>query len=124
MLCPCCHSSRTANARTGKLPIPRTFTGTAKNRNPASGSSRRPHRCSTIGIPAPSSRVCAGRAPSAASSMLSESMPTRAARPAIRCSAAARVQEGMAGTVPLAAPMDVPARVHEDRLAPHIAAAQ
>src|SRR2546429_76141 len=94
MLRPCCHSSRTANARTGKLPIPRTLTGTAKNRNPASGNSRKPHKCSTIGMPAPSSSVCAGRAPSLASSMLRESIPTSAARAATRCSAAARVRKG------------------------------
>src|SRR2546422_6165998 len=42
-----------ANARTGKLPIPFTLAGTAKNRKPVSGSAPRWHRCSTIGTPAP-----------------------------------------------------------------------
>src|SRR6267143_48081 len=94
MLCACCHSFKTANARTGKLPIPFTRGGTAKNRKPLSGSSPRRHKCSTIGIPAPSRSECAGRAPSVASSMLSESIPTRAAPAVMRCSAAARVRKG------------------------------
>src|SRR2546427_113896 len=43
-----------------------------------------------MGIPAASRLECTGRAPSVASSMLSESIPTKAAPAATRCSAAAR----------------------------------
>src|SRR4051812_23555646 len=39
-----------ANARTGNVPNFRTFTGTEKNLNPSLGSSRNPHKCSTIGM--------------------------------------------------------------------------
>ena len=43
-----------AKARTGKVPIPATFGGTAVNRKPVSGSASSPVICSQIGIPAPS----------------------------------------------------------------------
>jgi hypothetical protein len=43
-------SSTTAKALTGNVPNRFTFTGTAKKRKAASGSSLRPQRCSTIGI--------------------------------------------------------------------------
>ncbi len=43
-----------AKARTGNVPKPLTFGGTAKNRAPRSGSWSRWVRCSTIGTPAPS----------------------------------------------------------------------
>ena len=48
-----------AKARTGKVPSPSTFTGTAKNRNPASGTRSSPQRCSTMGMSAPRSVLCA-----------------------------------------------------------------
>src|SRR6266571_18659 len=86
--------STRANARTGKLPIPLTLGGTAKKRNPVSGSSARLHKCSTMGIRAPRRMVCTGRAPSEASSMLSESIPTSAAPAATNCPAASRVRNG------------------------------
>lgn len=44
--------STVAKARTGNVPMPRTFTGTAKNRAPATGTASSPVRCSTIGMPA------------------------------------------------------------------------
>src|SRR2546430_6709561 len=43
-----------AKARTGKVPMPFTFTGTAKKRAPRSGTASSPHMCSTMGMPAPS----------------------------------------------------------------------
>ena len=46
-----------AKARTGNVPIPFTFTGTAKNLDPLSGTWASPHMCSTIGISAPSNVV-------------------------------------------------------------------
>ncbi len=61
--------------------MPRTAGGTALNNAPSKGSWSRPVRCSTTGIPAPSSTECAGRAPVVVSSMLTESMPTRATPP-------------------------------------------
>ena len=57
-------------ARTGKVPNPRTLTGTPKNRLPRSGTAWSPRKCSTIGISRPSSTVWTGRAPSSVSSML------------------------------------------------------
>ena len=56
--------------------MPRTAGGAAVNRNPVSGSSSRPVRCSTTGIRAASSQLCAGRRPVCVESMFSESMPT------------------------------------------------
>ena len=53
----------TAKARTGNVPMPRTAGGAAVNRKPVSGSWSRPVRCSTIGIRAASSQLCAGRRP-------------------------------------------------------------
>ena len=79
-LCALCGLLGTiANARTGNDPKPFTFTGTAKKANPSSGKASRLQRCSTIGISALSRRVWAGRVPSAASSILNESIPTRTA---------------------------------------------
>ena len=86
--------SRIANALTGKDPMPLTGAGTAKNLNPAFGKKSRLHRCSTIGIPAPSKIVCAGRVPSVLSSIFRESMPTSAAPADFRYSADARVRKG------------------------------
>src|SRR5690606_21657327 len=53
-----------AYARTGKLPIRLTFTGSAEKRKPSAGSCSSPRRCSTIGMPAPSNVVWTGRRPS------------------------------------------------------------
>src|SRR5215207_7707299 len=61
-----------ANARTGKVPNARRRGGVAVKRAPVAGTRSRPVRCSTTGIPAASSSECAGRSPSAASSMLTE----------------------------------------------------
>src|SRR5262249_35778812 len=72
----CQPGASSAKARTGKVPMPRNLTGTAKKRKPASGNCSRPRRCSTMGISAPSKVECTGRAASAVSSMLNESMPT------------------------------------------------
>ena len=44
-----------ACARTGKVPMPLTFGGTAEKRKPVSGRAAKPVRCSTIGMPAASS---------------------------------------------------------------------
>jgi hypothetical protein len=49
--------STTPYARTGKVPRPRTLTGAAWKRKPEVGSAARWHRCSTIGMPAPSKSV-------------------------------------------------------------------
>src|SRR5437899_2833737 len=48
------YSGTRAKARTGKVPMPFTFTGTAKKRAPKSGTAPSPHMCSTMGMPAPS----------------------------------------------------------------------
>ncbi len=68
--------STSAKARTGNVPNPLTFTGTAVNRNPESGNADRLHMCSQTGMPAPSRIEWAGRARSDRSSILCESMPT------------------------------------------------
>jgi hypothetical protein len=86
--------SITANARTGKVPNPLIFTGTALNRKPDSGNDDRLHRCSQTGMPAPSRMVCAGRARSDRSSTLCESMPTSRAPAATSASAASRLRYG------------------------------
>ncbi len=62
--------SKMPNARTGKVPIPLTLTGTAKKRAPPSGSRSSPVMCSTIGISSPRSVECTGRVMSSVSSML------------------------------------------------------
>src|SRR5262249_18761378 len=49
-------SSTSPKARTGKVPMPLTLTGTAKKRNPAPGSWAKPRRCSTMGTSAASRR--------------------------------------------------------------------
>ena len=61
------------------VPNPSTRSGAAVNQAPAGGSCPSPVRCSTTGIPAVSSSECAAGSPSAMSSMLTASMPTRAA---------------------------------------------
>lgn len=43
---------KVAYARTGNVPMLRTLTGTALNRNPVLGTASRFVRCSQIGIPA------------------------------------------------------------------------
>ena len=68
-----------ANARTGNVPNPATFGGTAVSRAPLGGSAPRFVRCSTTWMPAARKAVWAGRSPCASglwSSMLIESIPT------------------------------------------------
>src|SRR3546814_6510113 len=67
-----------ASARTGKVPTPRNFGGTAQNAKPSSGSAARLHRCSTIRIPAPSRIECTGHDRPSVPSMLIASLPTSA----------------------------------------------
>jgi hypothetical protein len=71
------HSHR-AKARTGKEVPPAMAGGTAKKRKPLAGRPSSAARCSTIGIPAARSVVCAGRSESCMLSMLAQSMPTSA----------------------------------------------
>src|SRR3546814_5038408 len=61
-----------ASARTGNVPTPQNFGGTALNSNPSSGTAARLHRCSTIRMPAPSRIECTGRALPRVSSMFIE----------------------------------------------------
>jgi len=107
--------SSTAKARTGKVPIPATIGGAALNRKPSCGSASSPRRCSTIGMPAASSVLCAGRAPSAVSSMLSESMPTSAAPCSASQAAASAVRYGWPVPYAVGAEVPVPAGVDEHR---------
>ena len=58
--------------------MPATFTGVAVNVAPWLGTDCRFVRCSTMGIPAASNRLCAGRSLPAVESMFSESIPTKA----------------------------------------------
>src|SRR5688572_15716396 len=82
-------SQMATNARTGKVPNPLTFTGTAVSRPPWSGTSPRPRMCSQIGMSRPSRMLCTGRSPVSMLSMLKESMPTSTA-PAFSSHSAAR----------------------------------
>ncbi len=89
-----------AKARTGKVAMPFTLTGTANSRNGRSPSWSSPRRCSRTGMPAANSAEWTGRSPAASievSSMLTESMPTSAAPASTRCRAAAAVTKGWAG---------------------------
>ncbi len=83
---------RRAKARTGIVPMPSIRSGTDVNEAPVGGSWSSPVRCSTTGMPAASSSVCAGRSRSAVSSMLIASMPTRAAPCSASQAAPARVR--------------------------------
>ena len=65
-----------------------------KNNSDGKGNSSSPRMCSQIGMPAPSSRVWAGRARVRVSSILWESIPTRAAPASTRKAAAASVRKG------------------------------
>src|SRR5439155_25520505 len=53
-------SSTSPKARTGKVPMLLTLTGTAKKRKPAPGSWSRPRRCSTMGASSASKLECTG----------------------------------------------------------------
>jgi hypothetical protein len=70
------YTGKRARARSGMVPSLSMRGGAAVNQAPAGGSCSRPVRCSTTGMPAASSSVCAGRSLSAVSSMLSASIPT------------------------------------------------
>ena len=72
--------------------MPRTAGGAAVNRKPVSGSSSSPVRCSTTGIRAASSQLCAGRRPVWVESMFSESIPTSAGFADTRNSTASSVR--------------------------------
>ncbi len=74
--------------------MPATRGGAAWNRKPSGGTWSNPVRCSTIGIPAASSALCAGRSPPLVSSMFTESMPTRTAPCSTSQAAASAVTNG------------------------------
>src|SRR6266545_3904662 len=84
---------RLAYARTGKVPIPTTFTGTALNRTFSIGRAARLVRCSQIGMPDASRVEWTGRSPLLVSSMLSESIPTSVAPSSTRWCAASAVRK-------------------------------
>ena len=69
-------------------------TKSALNRIPTVGKEVRFVRCSHIGMPARRRVEWTGLLPSLVSSMLSESIPTRAAPLSTRCCAAASVRKG------------------------------
>jgi len=81
-----------ANARTGNVPKPFTFTGTALKVKPDNGKRSRSQRCSAIGISAPRRVVCTGRVPPDVSSMFIESIPTSITPCSFRYAAAASVR--------------------------------
>jgi hypothetical protein len=87
-----------AKARTGNVPMPTTFTGTANTSKGWSGSAPRLVRCSTIGIPASRSSEWMGRSPVEVSSMFTESMPTRPTPAATRWRAVSSCSDGWSGS--------------------------
>lgn len=100
--------------------MPLILTGTAEKRNPDAGSRSRLHKCSTIGIPAPSRIVCTGRRLSAVSSILNESMPTSTAPEMFQMSGSIFRQERVALEIPVGPPVFVPAGMYQHCLAAYV----
>ena len=104
-----------AKARTGKVANPRIAGGTAVKVAPVAGSPSKPVRCSTTRMPAANRTVWAGRCPVVVSSMLTESIPTRAAPRSTSVRAPGFGEVWMDGiTVPVGAPVPVPASSQQD----------
>ncbi len=90
-------SQSSAQARTGKVPKPRTGAGTALKRKPVGGSAPRLVRCSQTGIPAASRPECAGRCPSEVPSMFTLSIPTSATPASTSAATASAARYGCSG---------------------------
>src|SRR5262249_17270475 len=124
-------SSTIAKARTGNEVPPAMAGGAAVKRKPEAGSSASAVRCSTMGMPAQSRVVCAGRSGSSMSSTFAQSIPTSAAPAPATASHAAGPQrrgpgpgqrrargareEGPGSKVPLAPPAARPAGAEQHR---------
>ena len=92
----CTAAGTAAQARTGKVPMPSTITGSGAEAGPRGRQRIETRQVLADRDAGRQQPVWTGRRGSAVSSMLSESMPTRVAPPATRWSAAASGQEGMA----------------------------